>query len=127
MNSAFRFALAPLFFYLAATLPAWGKKEAASVPPAENKSVVVQDENGTHVQVSGRVRLVGNEPFPELVITGPDKEWYIDKEDESKLKDLQHRTVIVEGTETVEQLTYANGRSAGERRTLKNIRIVAVQ
>ena len=127
MNRAFRFALVPLFFCLAAALPAWGKKEAASVPTAENNNAAMQKENSALMQVSGRVRLVGNEPFSELVITGSDREWYIDKEDESKLRDLQHRTVTVEGTETVEQLTYANGRSAGERRTLKNIRIVAVQ
>jgi len=116
MNRTLSFALLPLFFCLAADLPAWGKKEETATP--------VQN---AVVQVSGRVRLVGSEPFPELVITGPDREWYIDKDDEYKLKDLQQQTVTVEGTETVETLTFANGQSAGERRTLKNIRIISVE
>ena len=63
----------------------------------------------------------------ELVITGSDKEWYVAKEDEHKLIELQHRIVTVEGTETVTRLNFANGFPAGERRTLKNIKIVSVQ
>jgi len=42
------------------------------------------------------------------------------------LHDLQHRTVTVEGVETVTELYFANGLSAGARRELKNIKIIAV-
>ena len=120
MNNTFRFILLPLFLCIAALLSAGGKKEVKNAP--EEKNVPAQ----SIVQVTGRVRLVGNDPFPELVITAQDREWYIDKEDVQKLKDLQQRTVTVEGTETVKTITYASGRSAGERRTLKNIRIISV-
>ena len=116
MNSAFRAALLLFFFCLASVLYAVGSKEV--------KSAAAQS---TVVQVSGRVRLVGSDPFPELVVSGPDREWYIDRDDQSKLKDLQHRTVTVEGIETVKELRFANGRPAGERRTLKNIRIISVE
>ena len=116
MNRVFHVALLLLFFCSAAVLSARGGKE--------EKSAAVQS---TVVQVSGRVRLVGSEPFSELVITGQDREWYIDKDDEHKLKDLQHRTVTVEGAETVKALTFANGLPAGERRTLKNIRIISIE
>jgi hypothetical protein len=119
MNRAFCLALLPLFFCLAAALPAWGKKESTGSAMREDQS--------TLVQVSGRVRLVGSNPFPDLVITGPDREWYIDRDDQHILKDLQHRTVTVEGNETVMALTFANGRPAGERRTLKNIRIIRIE
>jgi hypothetical protein len=109
MNSRFR-CLLLLFLCLAAALPAGGKKEKAPV-----------------VRAAGRVRLVGSAPLSELVITGPDREWHIVKEEEQKLFDLQQRTVTVEGEETVVQLKFANGMSAGERRTLKNIKIIAIE
>jgi hypothetical protein len=75
------------------------------------------------VRVSGRVRLVGGGPFPQLVISGEDREWYIDREEESKLLDLQQRIVTVEGTESYTDLTFANGFPAGRRYTLKNIKV----
>jgi hypothetical protein len=43
-----------------------------------------------------------------------------------KLHDLQYRTVTVEGEETVRELKFGNGLSAGIRRDLKNIRIISV-
>ena len=79
------------------------------------------------VQISGRVRLVGHEPFPELVISGENGEWYIAKEEEYKLRDLQQRTVEIEGEETVIALIFANGMSAGQRRTLTNIKIISIK
>jgi hypothetical protein len=57
-----------LFLCLTAALPAGGKKEKVLV-----------------VQVTGRVRLVGSAPMPELVITGPDKSWYINMKNANKL------------------------------------------
>jgi hypothetical protein len=95
---------------ITALLPAWGNRdrEAANV-----------------VRVTGVVRLVGTGLFPELVITGPDMEWHITHDEEKKLHDLQHRTVTVEGVETVTELFFANGLSAGKRRELKNIKIIA--
>jgi len=105
-----------LFLCLTAALPAWGSRE--------EKNTAAQEEKGTLVRVSGRVRLVGSAPVTELVITGPDKEWYIAKEDEYKLRDLQQQIVTVEGIETVEKLTFASGLPAGERRTLKNIKLI---
>jgi len=99
-----------LLFCLAALLPAGGGKEKEPV-----------------VQVTGKVRLIGTGTKPELVIRGQDHEWYIDREDRQKLMELQHRTVTVEGNESVMTLKLANGMSAGERRTLKNIKIILVE
>ena len=77
------------------------------------------------VRVTGIVRLVGNEPFTELVISGSENVWYITREEREKLVDLQHRTVTVEGEETVTELRFANGIPAGTRRELRNIRIIS--
>ena len=78
------------------------------------------------MRVTGKIRLIGNGFMTELVITGQENEWYIPKEEEYKFKDLQQRTVTVQGSETIENLTFASGLPAGERRTLKNIRIIAI-
>ena len=107
-----------LLFCIASTLSAGGSKD--------DKNNQAQEKNAAVIQVSGRVRLVGSEPFPDLIISGPDKDWYIAKDEENKLKHLQQRTVTVEGTETVHTLYFANKRPAGERRTLRNIKVIAV-
>ena len=110
MNSGPRLIFLLVLLCLAVILPARGNKD--------------KSEAETVVEVTGRVRLVGSGPMPELVITGPDREWYIVREEEYKLKDMQHRTVTVKGAETVTELKFANGMSAGERRTLKDIKII---
>lgn len=121
MNKIIRTVTLLLFVLsLAAALPAMGRR-------AEVEEIVTPEENAVLVQVSGRVRLVGNDPFYELVITGEELEWYIARDEFDKLMELQQRTVTVEGFETVRELRFASGISAGERRTLKNILIIAVE
>lgn len=94
----------------------WQKgKNAGNAAPVENQQFI---------KVSGIVRLVGNSPFTELVITGPDAEWFIAADDRAKLHDLQQRAVTVEGIETVTELRFGNGLPAGTRRELRNIRII---
>ena len=128
MNSGFRPALMLLFFCLAAALPAGGKKDKSQAEPGTATVPGTDDvPETTFVQVTGRVRLVGSSSMSSLVITGPDREWYVAREDQPKLKDLQHRTVTVEGDETVRELRFASGMSAGEHRTLKNIRIISIE
>jgi hypothetical protein len=84
-------------------------------------------EKDVVVQITGTVRLVGSSLFPELVITGSDYEWYVAEDEINKLKDLQHRTVTVEGIETVIDLKFASGLPAGKRRELKKIKIISIQ
>jgi len=84
-------------------------------------------EKGAVVKVTGVVRLVGSSPVSEILISGESGQWYIAREEARKFMDLQHRTVTIQGAETVEKLTLANGLPAGERRTLNNIKIISVQ
>jgi len=111
MNSRRCFLFGFFMLCLTALLPAGGGRE---------KTAPV-------VQVTGVVRLVGTSIFPELVISGSDKEWYVAKEDRDKLHDLQHRTVTVEGIETVTELKFANGVPIGTRRELRDIKIITVR
>jgi len=92
-----------------------------------------------NARIAGIVRLVGSEPFTELIITGREVteehaavndrplDWYISREDRAALHNLQQRTVVVEGDAAVSELRYANGMSAGLRYTLRNIRIISIE
>jgi len=111
MNRNFFFAL--LFLCLAASLSALGAKEKDG-----GKAPVIR--------VTGVVRLVGSANFPELQIKNSDMTWYIASNEMKKLNDYQYKTVTVEGEETVMEVKFANGMSAGTRRELKNIKIISI-
>ena len=101
-----------LFFFVSITgLTAFGKKEK-NEPQTQT------------VQVKGRVRLVGSSPLASLVLSGENREWYIDEKDQEKIMSLQQQIITVEGQEYYIDLTFANGRSAGRRYYLKDIRIL---
>jgi len=132
--------LCVFFLCLTAVLPAWGRKEKTETKTTDIKKIGVETnavekigERETEaveailVQVTGIVRLVGSEPITEIVITGPDREWHVSWEEDRLLRELQHRTVTVEGYESVYELRFANGFYAGQRRTLKDIKILNVE
>jgi hypothetical protein len=98
------------FILCAALSPALGSREAAEKPET--------------IRITGVVRLVGSGPVAELFISNEGREWQIDRNDRDKLRNLQQRTVTVEGEEWAEELTFADGRPAGERRHLRNIKII---
>jgi hypothetical protein len=83
-----------------------------------------RDKNAQAVQVTGRVRLVGSSPGYMLVITGENREWYIEQKEQEKLMELQQQLVTVIGNEYYKDLIFANGMSAGRRYYLKNIKII---
>lgn len=97
---------------LCAFIPVSGRGKKEAPPPV--------------IQISGRVRLVGSSPMAQIVISTENGEWYIERDEQHKLWDLQQRIVTVEGIETTEELRFANGLSAGIRRTLKNIKIISI-
>ena len=97
-------------FFLVSSVFAFGSKEKPAAA----------------IQVTGVVRLTGPSLFPELVISGSDTIWYVAADEINKLMELQHQTVTLEAEETVTELKFANGMSAGTRRELKNIRIISI-
>jgi len=139
VKKTFLYVLLPLILCPLMVLPAFGRREKENIPVQDEKIIEQQsievrstseqntEPQSTVVFASGRVRLVGTSLFPELVISGPDREWYIDRDEVYKLADLQQQQVTVEATETITELIWANGRSAGERRTLRDIVIIDVE
>jgi len=119
MNS--RNILLPVFLLFCVTaLYAGGKKD-------KNDSNAESQAEVRIVQVTGVVRLVGSDPFTEIIIRGSDDQWYITGEEKKNIINLQHQTVTVEGEETVVELKFANGMPAGTRRVLRNIRIISAE
>jgi len=76
------------------------------------------------VEVSGRVRLVGSSPMTSLVITGEDREWYVEPAEKEKLMQLQQQNVTVTADEYYEDRLFANGTSAGRFWFLKDIAVI---
>ncbi|MCL2214058.1 MAG: hypothetical protein FWC06_02495 [Treponema sp.] len=125
---------------------AYGSGISSKNPASEQEDERIKDAAQTveihlieykAVQITGIVRLTGNEPFTDLVITGnfsaqedgsssATATWYIAREERYKLYDLQYRTVVVEGEESIRALTFASGLPAGIRRELRNIRIISL-
>jgi hypothetical protein len=76
------------------------------------------------VEISGRVRMVGSSPMTSLVISGENREWYIEPEEQEKLIDFQQQTVTVRADEYYYDRVFANGASAGRQYYIKNIVII---
>jgi len=109
-----------IFLFTSVMLFASGNREKKAPQDALSDAPAV-------VQITGVVRLTGSALFAELIISGSENIWYIVNEEAGKLHELQHRTVTVEAEETVAEIFFANGRSAGIRRELRNIRILSVE
>ena len=105
-----------LFLFAAGNLLALGKKEKKQTKP--------QYSELQKIEASGRVRMVGNSPMTSLVITGEDREWYVESAEKEKLMRLQQQNVIVIANEYYEDRVFANGTSAGRFYFLKDIIIV---
>ena len=77
------------------------------------------------VEISGRVRMVGNSPMTSLVISGENREWYIEPKEQDILIDFQQQTVTVRAEEYYYDRVFANGTSAGRQYYIKNIVLIA--
>ena len=83
--------------------------------------------DGDRVEVEGRVRLVGSEPFSDLVITDDfGNDWYV-AEDRGVLGSLEQQRVIVQADIRRRRMTLANGRELGQRLELYDIVVIESQ
>jgi len=76
------------------------------------------------IEVSGKVRLVGNSPMAALVISTNTREWYIEADEQDKLFKLQQQTVTVRAEEYYLDMVYGNGLSTERQYYLKNITVI---
>jgi hypothetical protein len=81
---------------------------------------------GQLVEVTGIIRVVGNEPFSELVITEEGMQtWYIEEESKALLGGYQQRNITIRGTVELQEMILANGRHLETRRILKGISLIS--
>jgi hypothetical protein len=84
--------------------------------------------SGQIVEVTGTLRLVGNMPFPQTVVTDKEEQdWYIGEEDKPLFAGLERRVLRVRGTVELVEMRLADDTVIGVRRILKNPRIIAVE
>jgi hypothetical protein len=110
----------PLLFIAALPLNAMGGSASGS----DEVEAEYMKDNGKQITVSGTVRIVGSMPFTETVISDNDADWFIDKDERSKLAGYQGETVKVSGKARYTSLILANGEQSGVRRDLTNIKIL---
>ncbi|MCL2138042.1 MAG: hypothetical protein FWH41_00750 [Treponema sp.] len=79
----------------------------------------------TAVEARGIVRLVGSDFSRSLVISGENREWIIQEDEQKKLMHLQQQAVVVVAVEYYYDRFYANGLPAGRQYYLKNIIIIS--
>lgn len=81
--------------------------------------------DGKRVKVSGKIRVTGNMPFTEMVITDNDAhDWFVSAEDRLLLEKHDEPYVTVRGTARISDIVLADGAYIGERRHLLNITIL---
>jgi len=81
-------------------------------------------EQPMEVEVTGRVRLVGTSRFPSLVITGEERDWFIDDGEREKLMGLQQQLVRVRARKYAYEVFFANGLFSHRHYVLRNVVIV---
>jgi len=80
---------------------------------------------GQIVELSGKVRRVGNEPFTYVVLSDSGgKDWYPDDAGLVLLKPYEQRMVHVRGKLSLKELILANGKKLTPRRILIEITIM---
>jgi hypothetical protein len=94
------------------------RSSAAAVPgiPGPGGTLI---HDGDQVELEGRIRLLGSEPFPDMVLTGADgQDWYLEGPARRTFQPYEQRTVKVRGRVELREMVLANGRSLGFRRCL---------
>lgn len=123
-------ASAALLFSLAVidSSAALGRKDKA-VDESQSQAAELESaqelKTGDLVTVSGRVRLVGSDPFGELVISDENgQDWYLDDEGKELLQNYEQRTATISGYLVLEERVLADGRKLKDRYRLTRISLL---
>jgi hypothetical protein len=96
--------------------------------PAETSFADPPVPPGEIFTLRGRIRLVGNEPFTELVLSDEEgNDWFIEDPARNSLVHRQHEVLTLRGEAAYRDLLLASGRRMGVRKILRNITVVEEQ
>ncbi|ULQ60559.1 hypothetical protein K7I13_04520 [Brucepastera parasyntrophica] len=135
------FITASFLIFVHTDMHSFGKKEKKDTEPAVRieapsgqeevsaretvSSLYESAAAGQVVEITGRIRLVGNEPFPQLVLTDMDSnDWFISDESRKLLAGYEQQTVSVRGRVELLEMKLANGSVVGTRRILADITVL---
>ena len=110
-----------LLLCAAGSIFALGSKDKKNAAP---QNEIAKNESVQQVTVSGVVRLVGSSPRILVVITGENREWYVEETEKNKLQGLQYEYVTVKAHEYYQDLVYASGKPDERHYYLKDIVII---
>ena len=83
-------------------------------------------KNGEKVQVSGHIRLVGNAPFSQFILTDETgRDWYFDQENPIPLNSFDQSEITVKGTARIKEMVLADGSKQEPRRILTDLEIIS--
>ena len=125
INKIVLFGIIIIFF--SGMLFALGGKEDTSQSEKQTTAgkIYKNAANGKMVTITGRLHLVGSDPFPETVITDEaGNDWYIAEDGRKTLSRYEQQTITVQGTVELREMILANGRSLGFRRILHKVSFV---
>jgi hypothetical protein len=72
--------------------------------------------------IRGRIRLGGNEPFTELVLSDEEgNDWFIEGPARDSLIHRQHEVLVLRGEAEYRDIILASGRRIGVRYILRNV------
>jgi hypothetical protein len=84
----------------------------------------MKEKSGKKLTVSGKVRVTGSMPYTELVIGEGGDVWFVGENERDKLSRYMGKTITVTGKAFYIEMVLANGKKAGIKRVLKDIKIV---
>jgi hypothetical protein len=100
------------------------KAPSAEPPPLVDSGLYDTVLPGQVVEITGRVHLVGSEPFPDLVLAEGDRFWYISRESRKVLAGYEQRIVTVRGKAELREMILADGRRLEDRRILSELSLI---
>ena len=117
-----------LFFIVSAAVFSCGSTEKSEKNKNSkiNSGIYNSAVSGQIVEITGKVRLVGSEPFSEMVITEAGKyDWYIENTEDRKLiSSHQQEIVTIRGTVILKEMILADGKKLGSRKILSGISLI---
>jgi hypothetical protein len=125
-----------LVFFMLPSLYAEGGKEQKKEPKMFNQRegaikpdmIVPRPPPGTplqEIEISGIVRLIGSGPGMELVISDEANQWHTEAAEQSKLRNLQQRTVTVKAKTYTTEIIYS-GDIKIVKRYLRDITVLPI-
>jgi hypothetical protein len=95
------------------------------LPFGSKEKALSEAKDSRPIEISGVLRLVGNEPFTRLVVSGEDgKDYFLHNSEKETLRRFIGSKIRVKGTLIITKILTADGKDLGDEYNLDNMEIV---